>query len=222
VTRLLPLLDIPLLAASGKRFVGHSDFTVLHMALLAHAGTISYAGPMICSDFSSESVSEFTMQHFWDCLSQPTHEFSVEAQNNPQLSVTGPLWGGNLSMLCHLLGTPYFPQVEQGILFVEDISEHPYRVERLLFQLQHAGVLDRQQALVLGDFSGYRLTSYDNGYDFDVMVKYLRKHLSLPVVTGLPFGHIPDKVTLAVGAEAQLQCTSTHLKLTMSPLSVQA
>lgn len=222
MSRLLPLLDIPLLARSGKRFVGHSDFTVLHMALLAHGQTVSYAGPMVCSDFGGEALSEFTMQHFWDCLSQPTHEISMEAQGNPRVSVTGPLWGGNLSMLCHLIGTPHFPQMEQGILFVEDINEHPYRVERLLLQLQYAGVLERQQALVLGDFSGYRLVAYDNGYDFETMVNYLRERLSIPVVTGLPFGHIRDKATLPVGAQATLRSTSTHLHLSMSAHPVPA
>ncbi len=215
MSRLLPLLDIPMLARSGKCFVGHSDFTALQMALLAHGAT-SYAGPMVCSDFGSEVVSDFTMQHFWNCLSRTAYEVGVEVQGNPPLSVTGPLWGGNLSMLCHLLGTPYFPQVEQGILFVEDINEHPYRVERLLLQLQYAGVLDKQQVLILGDFSGYRLTPYDNGYDFDVMVAYLRERLSIPVITGLPFGHIRDKVTLPVGAQARLSSSSAQLLLSMA------
>jgi muramoyltetrapeptide carboxypeptidase len=219
LSRLLPLLDISLLASSGKQFVGHSDFTVLHMALLAHSQVVSFAGPMVCDDFSREELSDFTMQHFWDCLSQAAYNVTAEVSGNPEISVSGKLWGGNLSMICHLLGTPYFPQMEHGILFVEDINEHPYRVERLLLQLQHAGVLEKQQALVLGDFSGYRLTPYDNGYDFDSMLTYLRQRLSIPVVTGLPFGHIRDKVTLAVGAHAELSCTATHLNLSMSDYS---
>jgi muramoyltetrapeptide carboxypeptidase len=216
LSRLLPLLDVDLLARSGKRFVGHSDFTVLHMALLAHSQTVSFAGPMVCDDFSREDPSDFTMRHFWDCLSQSAHTVSAAVSGNPRISVSGTLWGGNLTMLCHLLGTPYFPRIEQGILFVEDVNEHPYRVERLLLQLQHAGVLEKQQALVLGDFSGYRLTPYDNGYDFDTMLAYLRQRLSVPVVTGLPFGHIRDKATLAVGAHAELSCTATHLNLSMA------
>jgi len=216
MSRLLPLLDMPLLVRSGKRFVGHSDFTALQLALLAQAQTISYAGPMACSDFGTETPSDYTMQHFWGCLSQPCHEISVPARGNAALDITGTLWGGNLSMLCHLVGTPYFPQVEQGILFVEDINEHPYRVERLLLQLQLAGVLERQQALVLGDFSGYRLVPYDNGYDFESMVDYVRERFRIPVVTGLPFGHVHDKVTLAVGAQARLRCTAAQLTLSMA------
>lgn len=216
LSRLLASIDFELLATSGKRFVGHSDFTVLQMALLAHDQSISFAGPMVCDDFSREDVSDFTMQHFWNCLTNSRHEVLAETNGNPEIHVSGKLWGGNLAMLCHLLGTPYFPQIKQGILFVEDINEHPYRVERLLLQLLHAGVLENQQALVLGDFSGYKLTSYDNGYNFDTMLEYLRQHLRIPVVSGLPFGHIRDKVTLAVGAQAELASNSTQLRLTLS------
>ena len=75
----------------------------------------------------------------------------------------------------------------------------------MLLQLHHAGVLEGQQAILLGDFSGYRLAPHDNGYDFDAMLAYLRAELKLPILTGLPFGHIPDRATLAVGAPAQLR-----------------
>lgn len=216
LSRLLPWLDMELLAKSGKRFVGHSDFTVLHLALLAYKGTSSFAGPMVCDDFSREEPSDYTMRQFWDCVSQDTHTITARASGNPQVSVKGVLWGGNLSMVCHLIGTPYMPQIEQGILFLEDINEHPYRVERMCLQLLYAGILEKQRALVLGDFSGYRLAPNDNGYDFDAMLAYLRRRLTIPVITGLPFGHTRDKATLAVGAQAQLSCDANDLHLSMS------
>lgn len=215
MTRLLPLLDLKMLAASGKIFVGHSDFTALQMALLAQTGAVSFAGPMICDDFAREEVSDFTMQHFWQCLSNATHVIRAHAQDNPLVSASGTLWGGNLTMLTHLVGTPYMPQIEGGILFLEDINEHPYRVERMLLQLLHAGVLARQQAVLLGDFSNYRLSDYDNGYDFDTMLAYLRQRLPVPVLTGLPFGHIRDKATLAVGCRAELVSDATGFRLGM-------
>ncbi|MNN64900.1 Murein tetrapeptide carboxypeptidase [compost metagenome] len=118
-------------------------------------------------------------------------------------------------MLAHLVGSPYLPQVPGGILFVEDVNEHPYRVERMVLQLLHAGVLDKQKALLLGDFSAYRLTDYDNGYDFEQMVAYLRAHLPVPVLTGLPFGHGRDKATLVVGAQATLNSNEDGFSLTM-------
>lgn len=216
LSRLLPQLDIEFLASSGKRFVGHSDFTVLHLALLAHKGIASFAGPMVCDDFSREEVSEYTMRQFWDCISHDAHTVTAQASGNPQVSVTGTLWGGNLSMVCHLIGTPYLPKIEQGILFLEDINEHPYRVERMCLQLLHAGILEKQQAIVLGDFSGFRLAANDNGYDFDAMLDYLRERVAVPIVSGLPFGHMRDKATLVVGAQAQLSCKANELQLCMS------
>jgi muramoyltetrapeptide carboxypeptidase len=174
---------------------------------------------MICDDFSREAPSDFTMRHFWDCLRHPEHAIDAAlpegGPDNPALDLEGLLWGGNLSMLVHLVGTPYLPAIEDGILFVEDVNEHPYRVERMLLQLLHGGVLARQKALVLGDFSNYRLSDYDNGYDFNAMLAWLRRELEIPVVTGLPFGHIRDKVTLPVGAIAHLRSDARSLRLEM-------
>ena len=203
-TRLLPLLDLDLLARSGKLFVGHSDFTALGLALLAKGGCPSFSGPMVCDDFGRAEPSDFTIDDFLRCLRGPEHAVSFSGRDLPALDLRGTFWGGNLAMLTHLVGTPYLPQVDGGILFVEDINEHPYRIERMLLQLHHAGVLQRQQALVLGDFSGYRLSEYDNGYDFDAMLRYIRAVAGIPVLTGLPFGHIRDKVTLPVGAQAHV------------------
>ena len=218
MSRLLPRLDFGLLAASGKLFVGHSDITALHMGLLCHGGT-SFAGPMICDDFTREDVSDFTMRHFRDCITHSRCEVTgvvpETLADNPDVDCRGTLWGGNLAMLTHLLGTPYLPVIVKGILFVEDVNEHPYRVERMLLQLLHGGVLGRQKALVLGDFSNYRLSDYDNGYDFNAMLAWLRREVPIPIVTGLPFGHVRDKVTLAVGADAHLQTSSRALQLQM-------
>lgn len=215
LTRLLPELDFKLLADSGKLFVGHSDFTALQMGLLAHGGAGSFSGPMLCDDFVREELSAYTLNSFWRCISQSEYTLTAQATGNPELEVSGTLWGGNLAMLAHLVGSPYLPRVKGGILFVEDVNEHPYRVERMILQLLHAGVLDSQQALLLGDFSAYRLTDYDNGYDFEQMVAYLRTHLPIPVLTGLPFGHGRDKATLVVGAQATLQSQTDGFSLSM-------
>lgn len=216
MSRLLPALDFKRLAASGKLFVGHSDMTAFHMAMLKQTGRVSFAGPMICDDFSREDISDFTMRHFWDCLAGPAHTITAQAANNPALHAVGKLWGGNLAMLTHLVGTPYMPQIDGGILFIEDINEHPYRVERMLLQLHYAGILARQQAVVLGDFSSYRLSDYDNGYDFNTMLDYLRAAIGVPLLTGLPFGHIRDKATLAVGCHAELTSDRHTLQLAMT------
>jgi muramoyltetrapeptide carboxypeptidase len=190
--------------------------------MLATAGAGSFAGPMICDDFSRADLSEFTQQHFWQCVTQSNCRIAVEAHGNPVAQLEGTLWGGNLAMLCHLIGTPWMPSVKDGILFVEDVNEHPYRVERMLLQLAHAGVLRQQRAIVLGDFSGYKLTDYDNGYDFNQMLSYLRARFELPILQGLPFGHMKDKLTLPVGARCVLDSSDTGFTMTMQSYPSQS
>lgn len=116
----------------------------------------------------------------------------------------GVLWGGNLAVLCSLLGTPFFPSVKNGILFLEDVSEHPYRIERMLTQLLHAGVLTQQKAIVLGQFTGYKQVAHDKGFKLQTVINWLRSHLKVPVLTNLPFGHVPTKVLLPVGQTCDL------------------
>ncbi|WP_426207792.1 muramoyltetrapeptide carboxypeptidase [Massilia sp. TWP1-3-3] len=216
MTRLLPQIDFARMAASGKIFVGHSDFTAFHMALLAQTGALSYAGPMFLTDFAAREPEEFTINDFFQCLTSSTHRVSQAVGGNPTLNVRGTLWGGNLAMINSLLGTPYFPQVDDGILFVEDVNEHPYRVERMLLQLMQSGVLARQKALLLGDFSAYKITAADNGYDFSAMLAYLRKTLPCPVLTGLQFGHCAKRVTIPFGARADLWSDAVHVELAIS------
>lgn len=115
-----------------------------------------------------------------------------------------PLWGGNLAVLCSLLGTPYFPQVKGGILFLEDVAEHPYRIERMLTQLHYAGVLAKQKAIVLGQFTEYKLVPHDKGFRLQSVLDWLRGQLKVPVLTNLPFGHVPTKVLLPVGRRCDL------------------
>ncbi|NCS59900.1 MAG: LD-carboxypeptidase [Rhodoferax sp.] len=114
------------------------------------------------------------------------------------------LWGGNLTVLTSLLGTPYFPDIKGGVLFLEDVAEHPYRIERMLTQLLHAGVLQRQKALLLGQFTDYKLVSHDRGFKLQSVVDWVRQHSKLPVLTNLPYGHVQTKVLLPVGAKVDL------------------
>ena len=216
VTRLLPDIDFEAIAASGKLLVGFSDVTALQMGLYTRTGALSYAGPMAAGDFGAREPVQFTLDNFWNCLAGPTHTITECAPGNPRVQEQGSVWGGNLAMVVSLLGTPYFPRIDGGILYLEDIAEHPYRVERLLLQLHQAGVLERQRAVLLGDFSGYTLGKNDNGYDFDEMVAHLRATLPVPVLTGLTFGHGPKRVTIPFGAQGRLESDCDGFTLTLS------
>ena len=216
LSRILDQIDFDRLAASGKLFVGFSDFTPLHCGLFARAGKISFAGPMLYDDLGSEQEQEFTFDQFRRCLTSGDYGFSVDVAGNPDAALEGTFWGGNLAMLVHLVGTPFLPQIQDGILFIEDVNENPYRVERMILQLHHAGILAHQKALVLGHFTNYRSTEYDNGYDFNTMLDFIRNKIQIPVITGLPFGHCPNKVTLPFGAQVSLIANRQQISLNFS------
>jgi muramoyltetrapeptide carboxypeptidase len=221
LTRILPSIPVRALARAidkGTRFVGLSDFTALQCALLAKAGATSWAGPALGEDFGSEAPDDIMLACFDDLLTDrgegtgwrlPAADQRrwLSAQQVPAFSLRvdkATLWGGNLSVLCSLVGTPFMPDVKGGILFLEDVNEHPYRIERQLTQLLHSGVLARQKAIVLGAFNRYQTVPHDRGFRLQTVVDWLRSQLKTPVLTGLPFGHVPTKVLLPVGRKVSL------------------
>jgi muramoyltetrapeptide carboxypeptidase len=215
-TRLLPHLDFRALAAAGKRWLGYSDFTAFQLAALAHTGMVTFAGPSTTGDFGAATPSAFTFAHCFDLLAADRHEAQFMVDGAMNFSAAGTLWGGNLAIVAHLCGTPHFPHVEGGILFLEDVGEHPYRVERMLYQLLHAGVLARQRAILLGQFTEYQANENDAGYDLATVVSQLRAQLAIPVCTGLPFGHVADKLTLPVGGQCTLDVRRGEATMTVS------
>ena len=215
ITRLMKKIPYKAIAASikhGSRWVGHSDFTALQMGLLAKTGARTWAGPHACPDFGANDVGEI-MQDCFDDMAQGRGEGAgwrlpasdlAHLPKRAMLAEQAVLWGGNLSVLCSLVGTPYLPVIDNGVLFLEDVAEHPYRIERMLTQLLHAGVLAKQQAIVLGQFTDYKLSSHDKGFKLDSVVSWLRSQVKVPVLTGLPFGHVPTKLCLPVGQPVSL------------------
>ncbi|KNC91013.1 muramoyltetrapeptide carboxypeptidase [Trabulsiella odontotermitis] len=218
-SRLLEAIDWPALIARQQQdpllICGHSDFTVIQMGLLALGNVITFSGPMLAGNFGAETVNDFTEHHFWQALKNPS--FTLEwAGDGPECRVEGTVWGGNLAMLTTLPGTPWMPDIRDGILVLEDINEHPFRVERMLLQLLHAGILSRQRALILGSFSGAEPNDYDAGYSLETLYRYIRSRLDIPVITGLDFGHEARTVTLPLGAQGKLVNTAAATTLTLS------
>lgn len=218
-SRLLDRIDWQALASRQQRdpllICGHSDFTAIQAGLLAQANVITFSGPMLAANFGAETLNTFTEQHFWLALRKA--QFTVEWQGDgPQCDVQGTLWGGNLAMLISLIGTPWMPTIDKGILVLEDVNEHPFRVERMLLQLEYAGILNRQSAIVLGSFSGAAPNEYDADYSLESVYAFLRSRLSVPLITGLDFGHEQRTVTLPIGANATLKNTRQGTQLTLS------
>ncbi|OGA98017.1 MAG: LD-carboxypeptidase [Burkholderiales bacterium RIFCSPHIGHO2_12_FULL_61_11] len=224
LTRILPGISYKAITkaiAKGTRFVGLSDFTAFQMALLAKTGAVTWAGPALGEDFGTEAAPDEIMAACFDDLitgqgegtgwklPKPAIESLTVSKAGAVASGTfsikdAVLWGGNLAILSSLVGTPYFPVVKGGILFVEDVGEHPYRVERMLTQLLHAGVLAQQKAVIFGQFSNYKLVPHDKGFKLPTVLAWLRSKIKAPVLSGLPFGHVATKVMLPVGCKTTL------------------
>ncbi len=188
------------------KVVGHSDFTLFHLAVYKFTKTITYAGPMFTSDFCVDNINEldsFMLDSFNKVLNLEAISYDILPHSlNKDNHSEGILWGGNLTMICTLVGSEYMPDISEGILFIEDINEPPYRIERSLHQLYHSGILQKQSALIFGNFSSYKTTEYDNGYSLQHVVDYWQHKLSpfnVKIFTNLAFGHCKTKATLPIG-----------------------
>jgi muramoyltetrapeptide carboxypeptidase len=225
-TRLLPYLHFDALRErltdTSTVLVGHSDFTAVQLALYAKSGLCTFAGPMLGADFGAPDLCAFTWNHFWSTVGAPHSSARWKTSDDAcELDVQGPLWGGNLAVLCSLIGTPYFPGregrgIDDGILFVEDVGEPPFRIERLLYQLHLSGVLGRQRALILGSFTRCAPADYDNGYTIDSAFAQIRGVTPVPVIGGMPMGHEAEKFSLPFGVNARLRVSAGHARLDFS------
>jgi muramoyltetrapeptide carboxypeptidase len=199
--------------ARGTQFVGISDFTAFQLALFAKTGAVSWAGPALCEGFGALPLPDDIMEDCFNDLLLGQGEGAGWRMPAVRGAVMDPveskignatLWGGNLAVLVSLIGTPYFPEVKGGVLFLEDIAEAPYRVERMLTQLLHSGVFARQKAVLMGQFTGYKLTPHDKGFKLKTVFDWLQSRIKAPVLTNLPYGHVQTKVLLPVGAKVDL------------------
>jgi len=217
LTRLLPQLPYKAMAkavAQGTQFVGFSDFSSLQAALYTRHASPTWSGPDVVADWGREELDDIMQDTFQDLALGQNEGAGWRLPVRDTRAVThrpdgfwakkATLWGGNLSVLTSLIGTPYFPEIRGGILYLEDLAEHPYRIERMLTQWLHAGILAHQKAIVLGGFTHYSLFKHDAGFQFNTVVDRLRQQIKVPVLTGLPFGHVATKVCLPFGAQAQL------------------
>ncbi len=232
ITRLLPGLDFDAIAQSGKTIVGFSDLTALHLALLAQTGMVTFSGPMACPDFGHHNRSTLHTVHFEQMLQSTTHvsppvkmPFSASDGEAGHLlrtqvgsGIEGTLWGGNLSLVAHLVGTPYMPNIEDGILFLEEVNEEPYKIERMLMQLHHAGILQKQRAILLGQFNRCEPTTASAApYTLKNVVDFLKGWIHAPVLQNMPFGHVRDKITLPVGGHGLITLLDErHYQVTFS------
>ena len=218
--RLLPMVDWSTLGRimkeRGTILAGFSDVTAIQCALLAKGDMSSLAAPMLYSEFGKTKPDQVSCRQFVEALTNPNlainiPDASLTSPNLPSIlatsepkTITGTIWGGNLSVVSALAGSEYLPRIAGGIVFLEDVGEQAYRIERMLYDLYLAGVFKGQQAIVFGALSGSGEDSYDKRYDVATVIRQLHKLTGLPIYSGMRFGHIGQKHSFPLGAMCQI------------------
>lgn len=221
VMRILDLLDFEKIKANPKPIIGFSDITALLNPIYQLAGVVSFHGPVASSTFDS-----FTESMFKKVLFEGEIDKGVKVTHNTAEIInpgkaTGKLVGGNLKMIVSTLRTPYEIDTDDSILFLEDIDEHPYKIDRMLTQLKLAGKLDNINGFLLGQFKGVnKRHPYhpNNSFTLKEVVDQILKPLGKPILLGMPFGHVKSKLTLPIGVLAEMDADNKSLELLEKPV----
>jgi muramoyltetrapeptide carboxypeptidase len=221
--RLLPLLDYRLIARSPKILVGFSDVSALLLAVWRKTRLVTFHGPMAAVDWSGDA-DPLTEESFWDLITArhayrkiPLDEAGMVVHCGGRVS--GRLLGGNLSLLASLVGTPFLPDFSGNILFLEEVDEEPYRIDRMLTQLRNASLLDEAAGFLAGQFSkcGPRDPSKPSLNLLQILDEIIVPQ-GKPFLSNLPFGHVRRKLTLPVGVRVCLDADKRELSLLESPV----
>ncbi len=205
--RLLDRIDYDLIRKNPKIIVGYSDITALLAAIFKKTGLVTFHGPMVRG---LSSLPEKTRTNLFRIISseQPDSFSPMAGRPLSRGNGTGPLMGGNLSLICHLLGTPFMPDPDHCILFFEDRGEAPYRVDRMLTHLRLTGRLKGIAGLIVGQF-----IDCGDPDAIDRLVEEQFSPMNIPILTGFPLGHGPDNTTLPLGIPAELDTDAMTLSL---------
>ena len=207
VMRILDAIDYDALRRAPKPIIGFSDITALHLAIRARSGIVSYHGPTARAEltpFSRESLARATGATGATSAARDPFADAPPLTWLQEGRAVGPLEGGNLALLCSLLGTPFAARLDGAILVLEDVNEPLYRIDRMLRQLILSGALGRLAGLCFGAFTDRGDESDAAPRSLDVLFSEAAAHVRGPVVSNAPVGHIPDQWTLPLGARAEL------------------
>jgi len=212
--RLLPLLDFAEIRRHPKLFIGYSDITALHLALQERAALATVHGPMLCNLLPDRRPTKYTTSALLTGLQKPFASGQFQQARGHRLRwlyppgdkpVSGRIMGGNLTVLASLVGTPYQLQGDGAILFLEDVGEAAYRLDRMLNQLTQSGLIDRVQAVVFGDFTDCQPTKPEPGdYSVPEVLEHYAQRWQKPCLAGLSAGHGRQNGWLPLGVMATL------------------
>lgn len=223
--RLLDLVDYSMVASFPKILIGYSDATFLLLAIYAKTGLCTFHGPMPTHDLIASEHAQQNLTMMLDVLMHPSESRAIPNPSGSDLHAiaggksAGILIGGNLTNLMHLIGTPFMPDLENAILFLEDLDEDPYRIDRYLVHLRLAGVLDRISGIILGDFPNCINHHPEKpSFTLEEVFQDNLQGLGIPVISGFSFGHAGYMPTFPIGVEAELDADRGELRLTESPV----
>jgi muramoyltetrapeptide carboxypeptidase len=211
--QMLPYLNVQELRSRPKIFVGYSDITVLLNWLMHDCGMVTFHGPMVAMEFA-RGLTGRSREFFWTLLRGEATEWTMQMAGVIRSGkAEGELMGGCLSMLISTLGTPYEIETTGKLLFLEDVGERPYRIERMLTQLKMAGKLEHLQGLIFGDFTA---CEGQGPRDLQQIIHEVFEDAPYPVVTGMAAGHGQEHITLPFGVKMVVDGDSGSLSLTES------
>jgi muramoyltetrapeptide carboxypeptidase len=224
--RLLPFLDMDLVAANPKPFVGYSDITVFHTVFGQRGNFVTFHGPMATVEFSSKGAKALTRDSFLEAMTS-TEPLGVLGDSSTGIvplaggKTEGEIVGGNLALICSTMGTPYELDTRGKVLFIEDINEQPYSVDRMLTHLRNAGKFASAAALVLGDFINAEPVSPkpEDSLTLDEVFADHLPHLGIPVLKGLRCGHGALNITLPLGIRVEVDGDGACLAAVEAALS---
>lgn len=215
--RLLSLINYPRIARHPKIFVGYSDITSIQLALWKKCRLVTFQGPMVGVDLA-DPLDAMTEELFWRLLTSPKKAGQVVPPGEPAVVIrkgkaSGRLLGGNLAHLVAILATVHQPSFADALLFLEDIGEEPYRIDRMMTQLRHAGILDKAGAILGGQFTdcGPKDPAKPS-LTLDTVFQELGMKLPVPFLAGLPFGHEARKLTIPMGIRARVNAEARTLE----------
>lgn len=216
--RLLDKIDYQLIKKNPKIFVGYSDITALQLAFLRKANLVTFGGPMLAVDFHSE-VNPYTEENFWRAITSTKKIGKVSLPEDETLQhvtkgkAEGEIIGGNLSLVLSILGTPYLPKIKNKILFLEDIDEAPYKIDRMLNQLSISGILKKISGLLLGEFSDCVEKDADKKtLTLDEVLQNYLGDLPFPVIKNFPHGHRKANYTIPFGIRTKLNADKGYVE----------
>ncbi len=217
--RLLDKIDYGLIKKNPKIFVGYSDITALQLALFTKTGLITFSGPMAAVDMSGE-VDPYTQEIFWRMITSNKKIGKLKNPNQEKTNnltkgkATGRLLGGNLSIVGSLIGTPYLPKFDRSILFLEDVDEKPYRVDRYFSQLKYAKIFEKMAGLVLCNFTDCEETDpTKKSLTINEVVFDYFSQLRKPIIYNLIYGHIKTKNTIPIGVRARINANKGEIEI---------